>query len=74
MTKNISVLGGGKITAALTFALVAAGHNPVLFGADREPLPKPPKQYKPLDLTGYKKPVNGYQKKQRQRKAKRKAK
>ena len=70
MTKRISILGGGSMTAAVMAMVSGLGHEVMVEDKPKyEPLRK---QYKPLDTSGIRQPVNSYQAKQRKRKLKRK--
>lgn len=69
MGKCISVLGGGVIKAAMIHALSNMGHEVMIEDKPKQPVKI--KQYAPLDMSDFKKLVNGYQAKQRKRKAKR---
>lgn len=69
MTKRIAVLGSGLIKATMIHALSNMGHEVMVEDKPKyQPLRK---QYKPLDMSGFRQPVNGYQTKQRKRKLKR---
>ena len=69
MTKRIGILGGGSMTPAIMAMLAGFGHEAMV---EDKPKFKPlRKQYKPLDMSGFRQPVNGYQAKQRKRKLKR---
>lgn len=70
MSKTVSVIGRSSMTASLIHAISNMGHEVMIGDKPQAPLPK--KQYKPLGPINYKKPVNGYQAKQRKRKARRK--
>lgn len=69
MTKRISILGGGSMTAAVMAMVAGLGHEVMV---EDKPKFKPlRKQYKPIDMNGFRQPVNSYQAKQRKRKLKR---
>ena len=69
MTKRIGILGGGSMTAAVAAMVAGLGHEVLV---EDKPKFKPlRKQYKPLDMSGFRQPVNAYQAKQRKRKLKR---
>ena len=69
MTKRISILGGGSMTAAVAAIVAGFGHEVMV---EDKPKFKPlRKQYKPIDTSGLLQPGNGYQVKQRKRKLKR---
>jgi len=72
MGKRVSVLGCGVIKAAMIHALSNMGHEVMVEDKPKQTVKR--KQYAPLDMSDYKKPVNGYQAKQRKRKAKRRVK
>lgn len=73
MSKNISILGGHMLTAAIAGALVSSGHGVMI--DDNTPVYREQKKArKPIDISDYQPPKNGYQKKQRRRKAQRKSK
>lgn len=69
MTKRISILGGGSMTAAVAAIVAGCGHE-VMF-EDKPKFQPLRKKYKPLDTRDLRQPVNGYQAKQRKRKLKR---
>lgn len=64
MSNNIRFM-----TPALIAMLAGFGHEVMVEDKTAHPVKR--KQYTPLDISDYKKPVNGYQVKQRKRKAKR---
>lgn len=69
MTKRIGILGGGSMTAAVAAIVAGLGHEVMIEDKPKyQPLRK---QYKPLDMSGFRQPTNGYQVKQRKRKLKR---
>lgn len=70
MGKRVSVLGGGVLTSAMIHALSNMGHEVMIEDKPKQPVKR--KQYKALDMSDFKQPFNGYQAKQRKRKAKRK--
>lgn len=70
MTKRIGILGGGSMTAAVMAMVAGLGYEAMV--EDRPKFKPLRKQYKPLDTTGFRQPVNGYQVKQRKRKLRRK--
>lgn len=70
MSKRIGILGGSSMTAAVAAIVAGFGHEVMV---EDKPKFKPlRKQYKPLDMSGFRQPTNGYQTKQRKRKLKRK--
>lgn len=64
MSNNIRFM-----TPAVIAMLAGFGHEVMVEGKPKQPVKR--KQHEPLDMSDYKKPVNGYQAKQRKRKAKR---
>lgn len=69
MTKRIGILDGGSMTAAVAAIVAGFGHEVAI---EDKPKFKPlRKQYKPLDMSGFRQPINSYQAKQRKRKLKR---
>ncbi len=69
MTKRISILGGGSMTAAVAAMVAGLGHEVMV--EDKPKFQPLRKQYKPIDMSGFRQPVNGYQANQRKRKLKR---
>ena len=69
MGKRISILGGGSMTSAVMAMVAGLGHEVMV--EDKPKFKQPRKNYKSLDLSGFKQTVNGYQAKQRKRKLKR---
>lgn|GEM_PF-6267565 len=69
MTKRIGILGGGSMTPAIMAMLAGFGHEVMV--EDKPKFQPLRKQYKPIDMSGFRQPVNGYQAKQRKRKLKR---
>ena len=69
MTKRISILGGGSMTAAVMAMVAGLGHEVMV--EDKPKFQPLRKQYKPIDMSGFRQPVNGYQANQRKRKLKR---
>ena len=70
MGKRVSVLGGGVLTSAMIYALSNMGHEVIIEDKPKRTVKR--KQYAPLDMNDFKQPHNGYQAKQRKRKARRK--
>ena len=69
MTKRIAILGGGSMTAAVMAMVAGLGHEVMV--EDKPKFQPLRKQYKPIDMSGFRQPVNSYQVKQRKRKLKR---
>ena len=69
MPKRIGILGGGSMTPAIMAMLAGFGHESMV--EDKPKFQPIKKQYKPIDMRGFRQPVNGYQAKQRKRKLKR---
>ena len=69
MTKRIGILSGGSMTTAVMAMVSGRGHEVMV--EDKPKLQPLRKQYRPLDTSGLRQPVNGYQAKQRKRKLKR---
>lgn len=69
MTKRVGILGGKSMTAAVVGMISGLGHE--LMVEDKPKYQPLRKQYKPIDMCGFRQPVNGYQVKQRKRKLKR---
>jgi 3-hydroxyacyl-CoA dehydrogenase len=69
MTKRIAILGGGSMTAAVMAMVAGLGHEVMV--EDKPKFQPLRKQYKPIDMSGFRQPVNGYQANQRKRKLKR---
>ncbi len=69
MSKSIGIIGGGSMTAAVMAMVAGLGHEAMV--EDKLKFQPVRKQYKPLDTSGFRQPVNGYQAKQRKRKLKR---
>jgi pyrroline-5-carboxylate reductase len=69
VTKRIGILGGGSMTPAIMAMLAGFGHEVMV--EDKPKFQPLRKQYKPIDMSGFRQPVNGYQAKQRKRKLKR---
>lgn len=70
MIKRIGILGGKSMTAAVMAMVSGLGHEAMVEDKPKyEPLRK---QYKTINTSGFRQPVNGYQVKQRKRKLKRK--
>ena len=69
MIKRIGILGGKSMTSAVMAMVAGLGHEVMVEDQPKfQPLRK---QYKPIDMSGFRQPVNGYQAKQRKRKLKR---
>ncbi|AZU97332.1 hypothetical protein [Alteromonas phage P24] len=69
MPKRIEILGGGSMTAAVMAMVSGLGHEVMV--EDKPKFQPLRKQYKQIDTSGLRQPVNGYQAKQRKRKLKR---
>lgn len=69
MIKRIGILGGKSMTSAVMAMVAGLGHEVMV--EDKPKFQPLRKQYKPIDMSGFRQPVNGYQAKQRKRKLKR---
>jgi 3-hydroxyacyl-CoA dehydrogenase len=69
VTKRIGILGGGSMTAEVAAIVAGFGHEVMI--EDKPKFQPLRNQYKPLDMSGFRQPVNAYQAKQRKRKLKR---